>query len=477
MLRDLRKTGLNLITGILCCEGLFVFAVVLYQGIIHNNALYWLEAQLQNIYTYALLPWGVGLSLVRLERVRSHGGAGGGDVTLLFLLFLWIVIPMLWRFGATFNNMATNAGYAAVFFGVYASVSERSEEEKQQQLEGVSLLFSLTGVIWGGLLLYCAATGRTISSGVGTPIGVVKGYLYGGEHYNIAGMSAICCLYFSILCVLSGRSAVLRLLGFVSSVILVLVVILTQSRTSRYVMILTCAAAVWVRLAGGRKEPARQVIGILCAAAVLVAGYALCQGINRLALSHYQNLEAGRPAGIVASADAQSAEDEQPAAPAPAEAVPGKNVPRQAVDSTFSDRTNLWKNLFDLWKKEPSKMLIGRGIGNTGSLIVEGTVHEQDGSSAVHNTYLQFMADFGLVGFLLQAAFLLLVLWPLLPEFVRGRMTGSRVTLFLLIGAILLTGFMESQPLGQMTPMNVVLFYAMAILHRPRQTGGERRPI
>lgn len=131
MLRDLRKTGLNLITGILCCEGLFVFAVVLYQGIIHNNALYWVEAQLQNIYTYALLPWGVGLSLVRLERVRSHGGAGGGDVTLLFLLFLWIVIPMLWRFGATFNNMATNAGYAAVFFGVYASVSERSEEEKQ----------------------------------------------------------------------------------------------------------------------------------------------------------------------------------------------------------------------------------------------------------------------------------------------------------------------------------------------------------
>ena len=122
-------------------------------------------------------------------------------------------------------------------------------------------------------------------------------------------------------------------------------------------------------------------------------------------------------------------------------------------------------------------MFIGRGIGNTGSLIVEGTVHEQDGSSAVHNTYLQFMADFGLVGFLLQAAFLLLVLWPLLLEFVRGRMTGSRVTLFLLIGAILLTGFMESQPLGQMTPMNVVLFYAMAILHRPRQTGGERRPI
>lgn len=51
-------------------------------------------------------------------------------------------------------------------------------------------------------------------------------------------------------------------------------------------------------------------------------------------------------------------------------------------------------------------MLIGNGVGHTGSKIVEGTIHEESGAVAVHNTYLQWAADFGLIGFALEAVFL-----------------------------------------------------------------------
>ena len=64
---------------------------------------------------------------------------------------------------------------------------------------------------------------------------------------------------------------------------------------------------------------------------------------------------------------------------------------RAVVDSTFSDRTSLWSNLFTYWKENPKYLLLGNGAGQTGSRIVAGTIHEANGNAFVHNAYLQVL--------------------------------------------------------------------------------------
>ena len=112
-------------------------------------------------------------------------------------------------------------------------------------------------------------------------------------------------------------------------------------------------------------------------------------------------------------------------------------------------------------------LLIGRGIGKTGALVVKGTVHENAGAVAIHNTYLQFMADFGIIGMIFQGIFLLMMVCRILKVlfvFPREKQPAGTLPLCMLILAIMATGMMESQPLGQMTPMNLGLYMAFALL-------------
>ena len=126
----------------------------------------------------------------------------------------------------------------------------------------------------------------------------------------------------------------------------------------------------------------------------------------------------------------------------------------------------IWKSLFAFWRENPKVMLIGNGVGRTGSRIVVGTVHEENGAVAVHNTYLQFIADFGLIGFALLAAFFAVIARPVLRAFYArgaGRFAGTHA-LSAMVVAALATGMMESAPLGAMTPMNIMLCLALAML-------------
>ena len=139
---------------------------------------------------------------------------------------------------------------------------------------------------------------------------------------------------------------------------------------------------------------------------------------------------------------------------------------RDAVDATFSDRTTIWANLFALWRENPRHLLIGNGIGRTGSRIVAGTIHEAAGAVQVHNTYLQHTADFGLIGSALLALFFLTILRPVLRVFFAAgeRHRPGYMPLCMLVIACLATGMMESAPLGALTTMNLMLFFVLALL-------------
>ena len=452
-------------------EALFLMAAYLLRGILFVDPLKWHMEGLTNLYTYMLCPWGgalIGLRLARLKQNKS-----GLEMPILFLLYLWIAVPLLWRFGATFNNMVTDIGYGIVFFGLYASVREREERIREKRLLEMGILFSVLSLVWCGLLLYCAATGTRIGEETGgLPFGVFRGFLFAGVHYNSVGMMAAGCLFMSMALFQCARGLWVRGIGAAGTLMAALVIILSQSRTSRYAVLIALAFGAFMKvffLPAMKGRSTRGAAAALCAAAVLAGGYAGSALITRGALAHYEKMSG---TAEIQSRTEQTAEKaflrtvaERIVTSAEAESqLTGK--PREAVDATFSDRTNIWRNLMDLWKSDPKKMLIGRGVGNTGSLIAHDTIHEADGTAAVHNTYLQFIADFGLIGFLLQAAFLLCIL----PGAFRGFCYGAQhresglLSMGMLAVAVLLIGLMESAPLGQMTPTNLVLYPALAFL-------------
>ncbi len=456
-------------------ESLFLFVAFLVVGVLPSDVFRWYQDQVALLERYVVVPWGMALCLLRLQRRNALENAETRpDLYALGLLLAWVVVPFGIRFGLTFNNVSNWIGHAVVFFAVYAMTTEEIAARREQLFDQACLLFGLLSLVFGGLLVYCAAAVATIDSdfifhygtyaGEGYGFGIFRGqHLCSGVHYNITGMLSVCCLMICLAGVRRSRRLPMRLLYLVAAVLMTIVVVLTQSRTARYALMLALAAGTYGYLAANlrfSRAALRHAAGLAAAAVVLAAAYAGASMLTDAALSHYANVQSGKDVAIVAAARAEEdAGETAKTAAKPKEA-------RAAVDATMSGRTDIWKNLFKLWKSEPKSLLIGNGIGRTGSRIVAGTIHEKNGAVAVHNTYLQHIADFGLIGFGVMCAFLLIVLVPVLRVlFARGtaQIPGYRA-LCMLVVACLMTGMMESAPLGAMTPMNMMLFYALALL-------------
>ena len=459
------EKGRMCLMALLGNEALFLLAAYLLRGILFIDPFKWHMESMTNLYAYILCPWGGYLIAARLYRLKM-GQKAGREMPLLFILFAWISVPLLWRFGATFNNVVTDIGYAIVFFGLYASIRELPEEERGRRLSEMSVLFTILGLIWGSLLLYCAVTGTVWGQDTGGEIfGVKWNLLYCGVHYNSLGMMASGCLFMALALFERNRNIALRILGLLTALILILCIILSQSRTARYAMLIAFSIGVFllVFMRAKWRAPVRLLVSLVLSAAVLVGGYELAGRIMDLALTHYANLANGKAFSADAYVETMMLGSTEALAE---EAEVKKGEARVAVDATFSERTRIWENLFELWRSDVKNLVIGRGVGNTGSLIAHGTSHEADGTAAVHNTFLQFIADFGVIGLLLQLLFLLYIL----PMAFRGFLSGAKGTgrgllsIGMLACDILCIGMMESAPLGQMTPTNLMLYTSLALL-------------
>ena len=119
-----------------------------------------------------------------------------------------------------------------------------------------------------------------------------------------------------------------------------------------------------------------------------------------------------------------------------------------------------------MWREKPKYMLIGNGLGRTSREILVGTPLEFGGANQAHNTYLQFILDYGLIGFTLLCVFFALIVPNILRVFFAAPGTataGSRAMCMLVVGC-LMTGMMESDPLNAMRPSNVMLIFAIACI-------------
>ena len=490
-------------------EGIFLVMAFFYTGVLSADIFGWYGEEISAIYNFIIVPWGAALCLLRLQRRSADRKKTHGDVVTLFILYAWLVAPFAFRFGMTFNNLSAWFGYATVFFGIYASVSEAGKERRQNMLALVSGLFAVFAVIWSGLLLYYAANGSCFDAETGGNVfGVLDGFLYAGVHYNITGMIALCLCMMSLAACGCAKNPLLKAVCIIPAAMSAAVVVLTQSRTSRYALLLALAIGAFDLLSRAlvsKGKGAALVVALLSAAVVLVGGYEISKFATEAAIRHYATVTAERAAAEsqeevldnIPEEEAKqpeekqedgSADEQEPAEAAnaeeqivlsedeteeqiPAEPVMIEDVPagnglavRPGVDSTFSDRTTIWKNVLKTWQEEPKMMIIGNGVGHTGSKIVAGTIHEQNGAVAVHNTYLQWAADFGLIGFALMVVFLVIALRQALRVFCAKERARGAVAMCMMTAAALAVGMMESATLGAMTPINIVFMFALAQL-------------
>jgi len=450
----------RVLLAVLTSEGLYLVLAVLFHGVLNTDVFMSRNDIIAPLREYMMLPWAGALLAFWLAREKKNSGL---DTWMLLLLMLWLAVPFIMRFGTEFFTIQALSSYALSFIVFYISVRESDAQRRARQLDVACAGFGLLSIALGGALLYCAATGKTYCSYWDTEyFGVVNGQLQHGTHYNGTAMLAITCMLMCLVGLCRSRKKPLAAYYLLGVVIMALVVVLTQSRTARYAMLAVFAIGTWNGLAEYlpiRKGLLRHGMALVCAAVVLVGGYKLSSAITNAALAHY----AGQPSQVLeAVLPSAIAEEEM----AEAEPVVPMEARSQMVDASFSDRTNIWKNVINFWRENPKYMLIGNGASRTQWMLHYGTIHEARGLIAMHNAYLHFAAEFGWIGFGILAAFMLSILPSVLRVFfARGekRMPGG-CALCMLVLAILATGMMESAPLDVLTPMGLTLFFVLAQL-------------
>ena len=519
-------------------EALFLIVTFLYATLGDSAIVAWYREPMSLLYGYIVIPWGAALCLLRLQRRAASLEPARADVVTLFVLYLWILVPFAIRFGFTGKNATAWYGYAVMFFGIYASISERKQREREMLMATMSVLSAVFAYVFCGALLFCAWSGTIYAADLGPfGFGAVEGWLCSGVHYNITGMIVISLCMMCVMGVGYYRNILLKLFCLIPAVMSMAVIVLSQSRTSRYALLAVLAAAAFdgVRRALCRRNAAAGLLAaVLAGAVVLGGGYWGADRMTRAAIAHYNQLayDAALRAALAEQAEAQQAEPsaeetttEAPVEPS-AEEVPevavepsaeevqeapvepsAEEVPEVAVepsveetpvvapveaaeppvqeaaaepavpeiqisevqarelantDGSFSNRTDIWRAVFMLWHDNPKMMMIGNGVNQTGHKI--GQYISWTDGVAVHNAYLQWAADFGLIGLVPQIVFLAIAVWQTIRVFFASKRPRGALGLCMMAFAGLLIGMMESATLNAMLPINLMFMFALAQL-------------
>lgn len=515
--------GQSLIRDILLAvfgnEALFLIVTFLYATLGDSAIVAWYREPMSLLYGYIVIPWGAALCLLRLQRRASSLEPARADVVTLFVLYLWILVPFAIRFGFTGKNATAWHGYAVMFFGIYASISERKQREREMLMATMSVLSAVFAYVFCGALLFCAWSGTIYAADLGPfGFGAVEGWLCSGVHYNITGMIVISLCMMCVMGVGYYRNILLKLFCLIPAVMSMAVIVLSQSRTSRYALLAVLAAAAFdgVRRALCRRNVAAGLLAaVLAGAVVLGGGYWGADRMTRAAIAHYNQLayDAALQAALAEQAEAQQAEPsaeettaaEEPTEPsaeeAPVEAAEpsaeeapeaqptepsAEEVSEASVEATaepavpeiqisevqarelantdgsFSNRTDIWRAVFMLWHDNPKMMMIGNGVNQTGHKI--GQYISWTDGVAVHNAYLQWAADFGLIGLVPQIVFLAIAVWQTIRVFFASKRPRGALGLCMMAFAGLLIGMMESATLNAMLPINLMFMFALAQL-------------
>ena len=316
-------------------EMLFFFAAFLLPSVFDSELFRWYPEQVDAYKRMIVVPWGMALCLYRLERrSRIRGEAQRMDIAVLFVLLGWIVVPFYIRYGITASNASSWVGCATVYFALYAMITEESHERREKLFDQACLMFCVLSLLMGGGLLWCAWAGAWIdcdwvvqySAGAGDRFGFgvyQLSQLCNGKHYNNTGMTSLCCVMFCLAGAERGKRVWTRALHLIAAAAMMIVIVLTQSRTARYALIVAVGAGVYGHLASTRRIPralVRHAAGLLAAGVVMAASYVGASGLTDAALAHYAEREQSYQIAMAQEA-AMEAEEEAQEAAAEAEAA------------------------------------------------------------------------------------------------------------------------------------------------------------
>ena len=436
------------------CAGIVVAMQLLFSGILVMDWPIWYQEPLELVRRYLIVPWSFSLGVLCLYERNQRQEKTNTRYVLLVLLLLWIIVPFCVRFGFTFNNVTSWSNAFIAFVSVYMTVNWHDRETRERDLHVANLCMLVISLIWGGLLLLCAATAQAIELGAdGYVFGVSvqkQGCLTSGMHYNITGMISVCLCFMNLAGITRSRKKPLQFLFGAAAAMMAVVTVLTQSRTARYSLLIAFAVMASGWLFGRmQKKPIllKSATAAGLAAVLLAGGYLAADVLTNAAVKSYT--EQGVVAKVLAEEEKETEEPEN------------VFVVRGAGELSFTGRTLFWNNALKYWKENPKYFLIGCGVGGFSEHAAEGT---WAGGVMLHNTYLQILADYGLIGALLYAGFMVLMIRPVLGAvFAEHGIAGHRALAAMVI-ACLVTGFMESAPLVPLSTMNLMMFFALAHL-------------
>lgn len=455
-------------------ESVFLCAIFFSYSFLSTNVLIWHAEAINAFNRWVILPWGGALCLLRLYRAHERDIQTHTDIRFLTLLYMWIVVPFGIRFGMTAMNVNDWFHFMVAFFGVYALITEETAERRGMLMDVAGALFAVISFVMGASLLYCAYTAQTF----GQELSEMAFGLYtkneanntmyiltAGLHYNSTGMFGVCCTLMCLLGVCRRKHFISKLAHLVPALMMAAVVVLTQSRTARYSMLAAWAVGAYGAVAGNEmmsKKALRQMAAVALGVSVFAAGYVSAAKITDMATYHYESVLNGQAQPTVFSAalaeEAERAEMQQTEAQnEEAKEMRGRGV----GDLSFTGRTFIWNIVIEIWKSWPKYFVIGFGVGHFGSLLAPwGT------GLTTHNAYLGFISNYGIIGFILLCCFFVSIIRPMCRVFFASNsriQAGDRVMAMMVV-ATLLTGLMETEPFGAMSPMNAVLMFSMAML-------------
>jgi len=451
--------------------------------------------------TYLVFPWGTALCLLTLyRREQAELRRPRADLCIMFVLLLWITVPFIYRFGWTWGNLSAAHGYMIVFFGLYASIVTEDAQRCGKLLDTAAALLAVFSFFFAGALL-SAAWGHTIIAyryGV-FPFGVhSNGSLCAGIHYNGTALAAACGAIMCLIGFVRRKNLLAKILHLIPAVMMILVVILTQSRTSRYALIAAFAAVAYGWIASGywhKRAVVRHAAGILAGIVVAAVGYTGAQAITNAALYRYAVVDAQRQAETAnaETANAETAKKEdarveeqapvetmvpEPATleaedtPAPLMAADEAAAQTQEIkpaksrglgDATFTGRTELWESAFKVLSEDPAYLWIGVGHGRGAEAIGKYSVQ---GVIDAHNAFIQAILDFGVVGLVLLLAILALAVphaWRLFFARPDHAVPGGRLLCAMIVMG-LVSGLMEIEIFHVMRYTNLTFFYVLAMI-------------
>ena len=134
-------------------ESLFFFAAFISYAILGSELFTWHQEATQMFERFIVVPWGMALCLLRLDRKsRQMDAPWRLDLSVLFVLVMWVIVPFGIRFGLTFNNVTSWQSHCAAYFALYAMLSEEKASVREQRFDLAGALMGLLFAVMGNYM-------------------------------------------------------------------------------------------------------------------------------------------------------------------------------------------------------------------------------------------------------------------------------------------------------------------------------------